>query len=44
MDTHEYPEQVKVQRSCLTLVEEVRLWYESLRLTNVDWGRFTEHF
>ena len=37
MDTHEFPEQVKVQRFCLTLVGEARLWYESLRLMNVDW-------
>ena len=37
MDTHEFPEQVKVQRFCLTLVGEARLWCESLRLINVDW-------
>ena len=37
MDTHEFPEQVKVQRFCLSWVGEARLWYESLRLINVDW-------
>ena len=37
MDTHEFPNQVKVQRFCLTLAGEARLWYESLRLINVDW-------
>ena len=37
MDKHEFPEQVKVQRFCLTLVGEARLWYESLRLINADW-------
>ena len=37
MDTHQFPEGVKVQRICLTLVEEARLWFESLRLINVDW-------
>ena len=37
LDTHGFPEQVKVQRLCLTLVGDVRLWYESLRLINVDW-------
>ena len=37
MDTHKYPEWVKVQRSCLTLVGETRLWYELFRLINVDW-------
>ena len=37
MDTHEYPDQVKVQRFCLTLIREARLWYESLRPINADW-------
>ena len=37
MDTHKFLEQVKVQRFCLTLVGEARLWYESLRLINIDW-------
>ena len=31
METHNFPEQVKVQRFCLTLIGEARLWYESLR-------------
>ena len=37
MDTHEFLDQVKVQRFCLTLAGEARLWYESLRPINVDW-------
>ena len=37
MDTHAFPEGVKVQHFCLTLVGEARLWYESLRLINIDW-------
>ena len=37
MDTHEFPDQFKVQRFCLTLLGEARLWHESLRLLNVDW-------
>ena len=37
MDTHKFLEHVKVQRFCLTLVGEARLWYESLRLINIDW-------
>ena len=37
MDTHEFLDQVKVQRFCLTLVGEARLWYESLRLININW-------
>ena len=36
MDTHAFPEGVKVQQFCLTLVGEVRLWYESLRPINLD--------
>ena len=38
MDTHKFLDQVKVQRICLTLVGEARLWYESLRPINVDWA------
>ena len=30
MDTHAFPEGVKVQRFLLTLVGEARLWYDSL--------------
>ena len=37
MDTHEFPDQVKVQRFCLTLIGEARLWYDSLRPINADW-------
>ena len=37
MDMHKFPDQVKIQRFCLTLVGEARLWYESLRPINVDW-------
>ena len=31
METHNFPEVVKVQRFCLTLTGEARLWYESFR-------------
>ena len=37
MDTHGFQDNVKVQRFCLTLTGEARLWYESLRLINIDW-------
>ena len=37
MDTHKFPDQVKVQRFCLTLVGEARLWYKSLRPISTDW-------
>ena len=36
METYNFPD-VKVQRFCLTLTGEVRLWYESLRLIVLDW-------
>ena len=37
MDTHKFLKHIKVQRFCLTLVGESRLWYKSLRPINVDW-------
>ena len=37
IDTHGFPDQVQLQRFCLTLVGEARLWYKSLRPINVDW-------
>ena len=36
METTNFPEVVKVQRFCLTLMGDGRLWYESLRLIDVD--------
>ena len=37
MNKHHFCEGAKVQRFCLTLVGEARLWYESLVPINVDW-------
>ena len=37
MQTHNFEENVKVQRLCLTLLGEARLWYETLNLNNIDW-------
>ena len=37
MNTHHFWKGVKVQRFCLTLVGEARLWYESLEPINIDW-------
>ena len=37
MDTHRFQDNVKVQGFCVTLTGEAKLWYESLRLINVDW-------
>ena len=35
---------IKVQRFCLTLVGEARLWYKSLRLINADWEELKHMF
>ena len=37
MNAHHFVEGVKVQRFCLTLLGEARLWYQSLEPINVDW-------
>ena len=37
MNTTHSREAIKVQRFCLTLVGEARLWYESLEPINIDW-------
>ena len=37
MNAHHFIEGIKVQRFCLTLLGEARLWYQSLEPTNVDW-------
>ena len=44
MMTHNFPNDVKVQRFCLTVVEEVRLWYESLTPIANDWPALQENF
>ena len=37
MNAYHFVEGVKVQRFCLTLLGEARLWYHSLEPINVDW-------
>ena len=37
MNAHHFVDGVKVQRFCLTLLGEARLWYQSLEPINVDW-------
>ena len=37
MDTHRFLDNDKVQRFCLALTGEARLWYKSLRPINTDW-------
>ena len=44
MDTHNFPEDTKVGRFCLTLTGESRLWYETLRPIEIDWTALQEHF
>ena len=44
MNTHQFLECIKVQRFCLTVVGEARLWYESLRPINVDWQGLQNQF
>ena len=44
MDTHDFPENVRVQRFCLTLIGEARLWYKSLRPINVEWDGLQNMF
>ena len=39
MNAHHFVECVKVQRFCLSLLGEARLWYHSLEPINVDWQR-----
>ena len=44
MDTHDFLDHIKVQRFCLTLVGEARLWYESLRPINAEWDDLQHMF
>ena len=44
METHNFPDDTKVRRFCLTLIGEARLWYESLRPIEMDWDALQECF
>ena len=44
METHPFPEGVKVQSFCLTLVGEARPWYESLRPIAVNLNGLQDQF
>ena len=37
MNVHHFIEGVKVQKFYLTLLEEARLWYQSLETLNINW-------
>ena len=44
LDTHAFQEGVQVQRFCLTLLGEARLWHESLRPIALDWNILQTQF
>ena len=44
METHSFPVEAKVQRFCLTLTAEARLWYESLKHMVADWQGLQDQF
>ena len=44
METHNFPQETKVQRFCLILTGEARLLNESLRPLEIDWPPLQEHF
>ena len=45
MDTHHFNEDIKVQRFCLTLLGEARLWYHSLEpLGDTTWAQLQNIF
>ena len=44
METHNFPDDTKVRRFCLTLTDEARLWYETLRPMEIDWTALQECF
>ena len=44
METHNFPDDQKVRRFCLTFVGEARLWYETLGAAQLDWATLQDHF
>ena len=44
METHNFPNEVKVRHFHLTLIGEARLWYESLALLDDDWPALHNKF
>ena len=44
MTTHDFPNDQKVRRFCLTLLGEARLWYETLGAQQLDWAGLQDHF
>ena len=44
METHNFPEDQKVRRFCLTLMGEARLWYVTLGAAQLDWQTLRDCF
>ena len=44
MNKHDFPDGVKVQRFCLTLMGEARLWYASLEPIVMSWQELQNQF
>ena len=44
MTTHDFPDDQKVRRFCLSLSGEARLWYETLGAQQLDWAGLQHHF
>ena len=44
METHDFPDNTKVRIFCLTLMDEARLWHETLKAVQLDWAALQECF
>ena len=44
VETHNFPNDQKVRRFCLTLMGEARLWYETLGTAQLDWEALQDCF
>ena len=44
MTTHDFPNDQKIRRFCLTLSGETSLWYETLGAQQLDWAGLQECF
>ena len=44
MDNHNLPDDVQVQRLCLTLIGEEILWYESMKPIENNWQELQDQF
>ena len=44
MNTHDFPDDGKVQRFCLTLMGEARLWYAPLEPIVITWQELQNQF